>query len=894
MSLRNKFLLVLSLSLLVFSGSFVYVTIQLISSEWIVSKERSNLGFAKEEARELSQWISDQVQKAYLVADKYAHPNSGKEAVLQDDLGRLESEEKQSGEKVYFLAYSSARKVEYNNSAGIAGMDSVRAETKKVFDDLERLSYPSQPTRDFRIAKTGKYVIVSVPCVGSNGPFRGTLNEIVDFESTAFAKSLKDFTNSVHGYMEITGSLAGISSNGAINLEASPSSHGERTAAKLNDSGAFERKNGDVVTYAKISMTPWYVTVEQPVTELDAELTHLKENYAWMFGIGLVLIFVVSYIISNSMARPLNGLLKAMHKAANREFSKIEAKSSGEMKLLIDSFNGMTMSLERKYSQIDALNEFSSSVIVDIRENNIFNRISKSAASALDAELAAVMMPHEGGILKVKGPFGMLQSEIAMFELPLNEGLCQIAFKEGRTVVANEGRGGPNLYRGKRVPDRVRNIMCAPIMADGKPIGALTVSNTKDHSDFIPDDMKLLETFANQAGIAIQNSYLFKRLSEDFERIQTLQNELVQSEKLSAVGQLVSGVAHELNNPLGVILGFSQLARANVTDQHLSGYLRRIEESAIRASDIVRNLLTFARKEAPKRTVVSLSGVIDSVLDLISHPLNVNKISVVREQPPGRDETFANFQQLQQVFLNLFTNAMQAMEGTGNGVITVKTFHDGEKLVAVVSDNGPGIEPGILGKIFDPFFTTKAVGKGTGLGLSVTYSILKSFGGEIRVESEFGKGATFIVELPAVSADTSRQVEPEPDFSGLKGVRVLFVEDEEEMRVMAKEALEKYGCLVTSVDNGVDALNQIGLAEYDVILSDLRMPIMDGEEFYRKLTSTQPVYSKRFIFSSGDTARESTQDFLKETGCEVIMKPFTVRQLASEVLRVVNKGEQDA
>lgn len=890
MSLRNKFLLVLSFSLLAFSGSFVYVTVSLVTNEWVRSKERLNLGFAKEEAREISQWISDQVQKAYLVADKYDSPGSGKQVLLQDNLNRLEGEERQAGERVYFLTYSSSGRVRYSSIKGITDVDSVKGKTEKFFFDLRKLRTLSPLTRYFKITKTGRFIIVSVPCVGAGGSFRGTLNEIIDFESTAFAKSLRDFTNDANGYMEITKPTGEITTDG-INLDTNRKAPARESVSDMTQSGAFEKKNKEVVTYAKISLTPWYVTVVQPVTELDAELSHLKENYAWMIAVGLLSIFVVSYLISDSMARPLKGLLIAMHKAANREFNKVEVRSTGEMKLLIDSFNLMTMSLERKYSQIDALNEFSSSVIVDIRESNIFNRISKSAALALGTEMAAVMMPDEKGALTIKGPYGIIQSEIRMFELPSGEGLCGIAFEEGRTVVANKPESDPNFYTGNEGAKLVRNLMSAPIVADGKPIGVLTLFNTKDRSDFKSDDIKLFETFANQAGIAIQNSHLYGRLREDLERIQTLQNELVQSEKLSAVGQLVSGVAHELNNPLGVILGFSQLASGSVTDRHLSQYLQRIEESAVRASDIVKNLLTFARKETPKRSVVNLNEVVTSVLDLISHPLNIRKISVVRDDRTGVNETVANFQQLQQVFLNLFTNSMQAMEETEDGVITVKTYREEDRLVVLVSDNGPGIRPEILGKVFDPFFTTKAVGKGTGLGLSVTYSIMKSFGGDIRVESKPGKGATFMLELPAVVSAVAEQIEPAIDLSKLNGVRILFVEDEEEMRAMVKEALAKHGCIVTPAENGLEALDLVDTEDFDIVVSDLRMPKMDGEEFYKKLISRKPPYSRRFIFSSGDTARDSTRDFLKESRCVVIMKPFTILQLASEVVRTVTSAE---
>ncbi|MCL4510697.1 MAG: ATP-binding protein [Bacteroidetes bacterium] len=886
MSLRNKFLFVFSISLLLVSGLFVYVTIHLISNEWVKSKEETNLGFAKEEAREISEWISDQVQKAYLISVKHSISGNRNNVEFRSSFNQVENAAKQSGEKIGFLVYSAAKKIVYANSGYGIWTDSIRNQAALFFRELKKLRGNQADSREFRIGKVGRYIIIAVPLVNYDGSFDGMLNEIIDFESSAFATSLHDFTNSAHSRMQITDSLGGIITGDTIKLEVLRNNSEVGLVPILGKSGAFEKGNKDVVTYAKIRLTPWYVVVDQPITDLERELTNLEENYAWIIGLGILLIFVVSYVIADSMASPIRGLLKAMYRAADKDFSPVTVNASGELQLLINSFNRMAASLERKYNQIDALNEFSSSVIVDIRENNIFNRIGKATARALDVGIATVLMPDDAGNLKVKGPFGIPESEIDKFEVPANKGLSQVVYREGRSIVSNNADKDPVFYRGTKPLKHIRTFMSAPIIADGKTIGVLNVANTKDNSDFTPEDLKLLETFANQAGIAIQNSHLYKQLREDLERIEALQDELVQSEKLSAVGQLVSGVAHELNNPLGVILGFSELAKQNTNDQRLANYLQKIEESAVRASSIVKNLLIFARKETPKRTKINLNEVVGNVLDLIAHPLNVGKITVVREFQPDIGDTFANFQQLEQVFLNLFTNAMQAMEETGGGIITVKTYQDADRLKAIVSDNGPGIKAEIIGKIFDPFFTTKPVGKGTGLGLSVSYSILKSYGGDIKVESQEGKGATFIIELPAISDDAIEQEETELQLSRLNGVRVLFVEDEEEMRMMVKDALEKYGCKVSTAENGLEALDLVDSTQYDVILSDLRMPKMDGEEFYRKSTSKNPIYLKRFIFSSGDTARESTQDFLKETGCDVIMKPFTIHQLAAKILKV--------
>ncbi|MCH7654901.1 MAG: hypothetical protein IIC95_02815 [Chloroflexi bacterium] len=238
------------------------------------------------------------------------------------------------------------------------------------------------------------------------------------------------------------------------------------------------------------------------------------------------------------------------------------------------------------------------------------------------------------------------------------------------------------------------------------------------------------------------------------ERLKSTQQQLIQSEKLAAVGTLISGVAHEINNPLGNIRGLVDLSLQGDLDETLKRDLQTIRAEDERAIRIVRNLLSFTREHKPETTLVSLNDALDHVLELRAYELRVSNIELRKDFAADLPEIPADPHQLQQVFLNLVINAEQAMTAAhGRGVLSITTKRVGEALHVVVTDDGPGIPSENLGRVFDPFFTTKEVGAGTGLGLSVCYGIIQEHGGEIRVASEEGRGTTFVVELPVGDRD---------------------------------------------------------------------------------------------------------------------------------------------
>jgi len=362
--------------------------------------------------------------------------------------------------------------------------------------------------------------------------------------------------------------------------------------------------------------------------------------------------------------------------------------------------------------------------------------------------------------------------------------------------------------------------------------------------------------------------------------------QLLQAEKMAALGQTISGVAHELNNPLATILSWSErLAERNVDEKTRQG-LEVILGEAERAARIVRNLLTFARKRQTTRAMVDLNQVVRETLALRAYEQKVSNIQVVEALATGLPEVFVDGHQIKQVLLNLIINAEQACLGAnGRGTIVVRTMHDIDRGSAVleVNDDGPGIPEDRQGKVFDPFFTTKEVGQGTGLGLTVAYAIAREHGGRIWLESKKAQGASFFVELPIsgqhLNPPAARAAQQPISLEAFKDLRVLVVEDEPALAQAVSEALGDAGFKVDRASDGEEGLTRLTEANYDLIVCDLKMPRIDGMQFYRAMAAATPALARRVIFVTGDVAGTDAERFLEETGCRWLSKPFRLGDL---------------
>jgi two-component system NtrC family sensor kinase len=387
-------------------------------------------------------------------------------------------------------------------------------------------------------------------------------------------------------------------------------------------------------------------------------------------------------------------------------------------------------------------------------------------------------------------------------------------------------------------------------------------------------------------------------IARDITESKLLREQVLQSEKMAALGQLISGVAHELNNPLTAVIGYSELLRQ---EEHLPGILQRgldtIYDSARRAGRIVQNLLTFARQHRGARLEVNINELLERTLALRAYQLRVNNIEVVKELALNLPPTVADGYQLQQVFLNLIINAEQAMLADhGRGRLVIRTQKlpspdlpssvDAERIIEIAfSDDGPGIPAAHLNRIFDPFFTTKPVGQGTGLGLSISHSIIHDHGGRIHVRSQPGSGATFIIELPVVR-QTGESVTPDaalPLPPKVTRKNVLIVDDEPTIVSLLREIVAAEGHRVDVAANGAQALTKLQQQPYDLIFCDIKMPYLNGRELYQEMKQCNGALTQKMVFVTGDVIGEETRTFLEHTGSRFIEKPF----MADDVIRVM-------
>ena len=371
--------------------------------------------------------------------------------------------------------------------------------------------------------------------------------------------------------------------------------------------------------------------------------------------------------------------------------------------------------------------------------------------------------------------------------------------------------------------------------------------------------------------------------------------------RLASVGEMAAGIAHEINNPLTAVLGFSQiiLEGKNVPED-IRENITIIANESQRVANIVRRLLTFARQTKPVKTSVNLNEVIDNTLKLRQYVLKTANISAITNYDPELPCLVVDPGQMQQVFLNLIVNAEQAMKKAhGKGILKITTEKKDNYIRISFRDDGPGITKENMGHLFEPFFTTKDIGEGTGLGLSLSRSIILEHGGKMSVESESGLGATFIVELPVVDAAPPgpenacaiTEIQPSPEKSG----RILVVDDEPGIRALLEKVLTQIGYIVDTITNPKIVKDKLNAGErYDAILLDIRMPGMSGTELYSHIIENMPVLKGKIIIITGDVMGPDIKDFLTKNNLPYLVKPFDIKLLKEKINEIIGSGQSVA
>jgi two-component system NtrC family sensor kinase len=373
------------------------------------------------------------------------------------------------------------------------------------------------------------------------------------------------------------------------------------------------------------------------------------------------------------------------------------------------------------------------------------------------------------------------------------------------------------------------------------------------------------------------------------------------AEKLSSLGQLIAGVAHELNNPLAVVTGYAQLmSMQTIQDEKIKTTMQKILHESERASKIVRDLLSFARPCEPQMTAVDVNHLVRSVMEVRERDLHAQGIELEMRLAANRPWTQADPVQIEQVLNNLVTNAIHAMleKADGPRKLTVTTESNKPCIRIGVADTGPGIPPAIREKIFEPFFTTKPAGKGTGLGLSISHTILEEHHGRLRLETEVGQGTTFTIELPILEVEapaTEPAAMKPPEQVATAGSmpprRLLVVDDEPGIREVLLDLLTGLGYAVDTAADGNQALKHIESNHFDLVISDLCMPGVDGPELHRRIRDKDEGLARRMIFLTGDTVSPKSRMFLEQNGNRWLCKPFNLTDIENAVRTLL---EQDA
>ncbi len=551
---------------------------------------------------------------------------------------------------------------------------------------------------------------------------------------------------------------------------------------------------------------------------------------------------------------------------------------------------------ERRRKVAEVLARLARELTASFDDERIAGLFARGIVELLAARGAVVYRyESEDGSLHSMAAAGFDADAVRGVVLRPGQGVAGRAVAERRTVAVRdlltEVELPPELHA-RLARAHARAAVGVPLLTHERVIGALAVG-FEEGRELSADELRALEALANQAALAFENARLYASARDSLVRLGDAQAQLVQAAKMSALGQLVSGVAHELNNPLSVIIGYGQLLLAREIPEPVQRPLGLMVSQADRMAKIVRNLLFFSRQRPPERIAVNLNEIFEQTLALRLNQITLSGIEVEKRFAAKLPPIAGDPQQLEQVFLNLLLNAEHSiLESKRGGRIVLRTrvAEEGRAAEAQVIDDGPGISAEALPHVFEPFFTTKTVGTGTGLGLSVSYGIVQEHGGRLGVESRPGE-TVFTLTLPvhrAVEPAAPASLESLAPVKG-EGRHALLVEDEPGVVDLVSTLLHQTGWNVDVAPGGRVGLERVRARRYDVVVSDMRMAEGGGEEFYRTAVAHDPTLRRRFVFITGDTANRSAWGFLEEAGAPVIEKPFQPA-LFLDVIRRVTTG----
>jgi signal transduction histidine kinase len=531
----------------------------------------------------------------------------------------------------------------------------------------------------------------------------------------------------------------------------------------------------------------------------------------------------------------------------------------------------------------------------------LLERIATTCGRLLQTDSVGIRL-LEGDDLVVAYASGGAREVMAQPRLKIGESLSGLVAASGETLVLTDPAADPRLIPAHRAAmERLgyRALVAVPIKAGERIAGVLSVQ-TRRHLGFSDEDIEVVTAFAGQVGVALHNNRLYEELQHAYRELTQTQDQLLQSQKMEAIGRLAGGIAHDFNNLLTVIAGQTYMLRNQTGAGPVREGVERIEATAERAAELIRQLLAFSRKQVLQPGVLRLNAIVESMAPMLTRVIGED-VELTTRLDPRLLHVKADPTQIEQVIMNLAVNARDAMPGGGE--LTIETANlvvnacdlaqhpdvaPGAYVVLAVRDTGTGMDAETRRRLFEPFYTTKEPGKGTGLGLATVYGIVKQSGGHIWVASEPGRGATFTIYLPVVgeAADVPVVVPPDDVPGGTE--TILLVEDEGEVRALVREVLEERGYRVMVATGPREALHLAADrgTRIDLLLTDVIMPQMTGRALADLLTADRPTLPVMFMSGYADSA--VVEHGVLQAGRAYLQKPFTPIQLARVVRRVLD------
>ncbi|MCG3197258.1 MAG: response regulator [Candidatus Omnitrophica bacterium] len=601
------------------------------------------------------------------------------------------------------------------------------------------------------------------------------------------------------------------------------------------------------------------------------------------------------------LSKGLKRLLESTDDGAEHPSRMTEvSKKIDTLGMITEDFRQSALELHGLIRQLATLGEVTelTSRIPDLK--GLLGVVLRKALMATRATKGTILVQEEEGgglhVLAAEGwspnivgpidPADTLASKVIATGKPL------LALDE-EGVLAAGGANDPHRYASS-------SFLIMPLSTTRGTIGALCLSERVGGASFTDHDQQFLAALLAQVGFAMENARMIQQmreamnhLEETVHRQETLlrdaRRKVLHANRLSELGQLIAGVAHELNNPLTSVQGYAQLLLERDEAARDNRWLRTVFDESTRATAIVRNLLNFAHESSPGTSPADLNEVVETVVRLRRYDLRMRNIDISTDLDPSLPAVMGEPARFQQVLLNLINNSVQAMPPEGARKIRLGTTHSDQEVSIWIADTGRGIPEDIRDKVFEPFFTTRTDLAHTGLGLTISRAIIEDLGGALDILSVEGQGTRVTIRLPLVeapeaTAEVRSLLAPLPlRFDHLFA---LSVDDEPANAELVASILQEIGFRVEIATSGNDAKTRLLHESFDLVVCDLRMPQMDGRLLFRDLKRTRPSSIKRILFTTGDVFDPEARLFAQNNQLRLVAKPFVKEDLLAAVREV--------